>query len=49
MNCNFSIYNIGGSYGSVDATRYCMTVTDFGGNYLNFGRNETNEAETDQR
>ena len=46
MNCNFSL---GGSYGSVDATRYCMTVTDFGGNYLNFGRNETNEAETDQR
>ena len=43
------LYSSGGSYGSVDATRYCMTVTDFGGNYLSFGRNETDEAESDRR
>ena len=37
---------IGGSYGSMAATRYCMTVTEVGGNFLSIGENHTNETDT---
>ena len=39
----------GGSYGSVDATRYCMVITGVGGNFLRFGQNQSNETDVNLR
>ncbi|CAI8009372.1 hypothetical protein GBAR_LOCUS6308 [Geodia barretti] len=38
-----------GSYGSVDATRYCMVITGVGGNFLRFGQNQSNETDVNLR
>ena len=43
------VMSVVGFYGSENATRHCMTITEIGGNFPMVGRNQTDETNIDLR